>query len=153
MPEARRWWARASVPIEVEAASAALVVPMGVARPVMSLLFRPVVRRASRASAWPKAPVRWDPRHTFFELEGLLRHGIVHYCHRCGASVGPWLMTSRHGALSLLSHSEAEKVSDLLMSSSLARSIYLGEFVQKRCGARDVLACSRETKRPTPAIV
>jgi hypothetical protein len=59
-------------------------------------------------------------------------------------------MTSRHGDLGLLLHCEAEKVLDFLVGSSLAQSIDLREFVQKCHNCHDILACSRETRRPAP---
>lgn len=90
------------------------------------------------------------PSHAFFDLQGLPRCDIVCHWHRCGAPIGPHLVTLRHRALGLLSQSEAEKVSDFLVDSFLARSILLGEFVKKHHGGRKILACSRETRWPTP---
>jgi hypothetical protein len=49
-PRPRWWWAQALVPIGVETASTALVVPMGVARPISSFLSSPMPRRAPCAS-------------------------------------------------------------------------------------------------------
>jgi hypothetical protein len=46
----------------------------------------------------------------------------------------------RHGALSLLLHSKAKKILDLLVDLPFAWSIRPGELVKKCHGSRDVLA-------------
>jgi hypothetical protein len=97
----RPWWwqAQALVPIEIKTTSVALFVLTGDTRLVTSLLPRLVTRHAPHAWTRPLGPVRWDPCHASFELEGLLRCGIV--CHWCrhGVVVGLRFAASRHGAI------------------------------------------------------
>jgi hypothetical protein len=127
-PRPQWWWAQASVPIEVETTSVALFVLTGVTRPITSLLPHSVTKRAPRALTRPLGPVRWDPCHVFFELEGLPRRGIVWRWCRHGVAVGLKFVLSIHGSLVLWLHSKTKKDPNLLVGLPFACSFRLGSF-------------------------